>query len=186
MRFWMRCTGFVVGVMMATGALCSAQSLAAVAREEQERRKTIKSSGKVYTNEDLRGTSGMSTADAQAAAVGEPEASMPGLDPTAAAPASEKEPVRTETDWRDRITAAREDLERLQLFLEALQSRVNGLWADFTARDDPEQRAGLEGERQRALTEMDRVRRDIEEKQREIATIEEEARRADVPPGWLR
>ena len=190
MRFWMRHTGFVVAVMMATGGLCSAQSLASVAREEQERRKTIESSGKVYTNEDLRGASVVSATGAQAATVGEPEVSVPELDPTAAAPeaspGSGVEPSATESDWRDRMMGAREELERLQLFLEALQSRVNGLWADFTARDDPQQRAALEGERQRALAEMDRVRRDVEEKQGEIAAIEEEARRANVPPGWLR
>ena len=36
---------------------------------------------------------------------------------------------------------ARLALERNQMYADALQSKINALWADFTARDDPAQRA---------------------------------------------
>jgi hypothetical protein len=36
------------------------------------------------------------------------------------------------------------------------------------------------------MAEMDRVRIDIELQKKKIADIEEEARQAGVPPGWLR
>jgi polyhydroxyalkanoate synthesis regulator phasin len=41
-------------------------------------------------------------------------------------------------------------------------------------------------DRQKALAEMERVRQEIDTLKKEIADLEEEARQAGVPPGWLR
>jgi hypothetical protein len=82
--------------------------------------------------------------------------------------------------------AARAALSRNELFLEALQNRVDGLWADFTARDDPYQREEIAVLRRDAMAEMERVQREIDDQTQAIADIEEEARRTGVPPGWLR
>ena len=68
----------------------------------------------------------------------------------------------------------------------ALQSQVNGLTTDFVNRDDPYQRAQVGEERQKALAEMERVKAEIQLGKRQIDDIEEEARKAGVPPGWLR
>jgi hypothetical protein len=72
------------------------------------------------------------------------------------------------------------------MFAEALQTRINSLTTDFVNRDDPYQRARIGEDRQKALAEMDRVKADIEAAKKKIADAEEEARRAGVPPGWLR
>jgi hypothetical protein len=79
-----------------------------------------------------------------------------------------------------------DQLNRSRLFGEALQSRINGLWADFVARDDPAQRAVIEADRNVAIAELERVRSDVARNEQAIADLEEEARRAGVPPGWLR
>jgi SMC interacting uncharacterized protein involved in chromosome segregation len=88
--------------------------------------------------------------------------------------------------WRGRMAEARSQLERSKMFAEALQTRVNSLWADFTARDDPMQRAQLESERKKTLAELERINGEIETQTKGLADLEEEARRAGVPPGWLR
>ena len=67
-----------------------------------------------------------------------------------------------------------------------LQTRVNSLATDFVNRDDPAQRGVLASERQKALGELDRLKKQIEATKKAIADLEEEARRANVPPGWLR
>ncbi len=72
------------------------------------------------------------------------------------------------------------------MLADALQSRLNALTTDIVNRDDPAQRAQLERERQRALLELDRTKIEIAEHVKAIAAIEEEARKAGVPPGWLR
>ncbi len=80
----------------------------------------------------------------------------------------------------------RTQLERDEITAEAIQTQINSLSADFVNRDDPAQRAVIERNRQRALGELDRLTKAIEEGKKAIAALEEEARRASVPPGWLR
>jgi len=96
------------------------------------------------------------------------------------------EPAKDEAYWRGRMSAAREDVRRNEAFKEAMQSRINALTADFTARDDPYQRAKIADDRQKALAELTRLTEDIDKGNKLIVDIEEEARRAGVPPGWIR
>jgi hypothetical protein len=72
------------------------------------------------------------------------------------------------------------------VFIDALQSRVNGLTADFTARDDPSQRAAIAVDRERALAELSRLKTEIQQQDKAIGDAQEEGRRAGVPSGWLR
>jgi hypothetical protein len=88
--------------------------------------------------------------------------------------------------WRNRMGSAREELRRNEAFAEALQSRVNALSADFAAKDDPYQRAQIADDRQKALAELDRLANDIDKNRKAIADIEDDARRAGVPAGWIR
>jgi hypothetical protein len=169
-------------------------SLAELARQEVERRKGITAPGKVYTD---KGTKAEGTATTPGAA-GAAGASGAQTSPT---PVRAEAPIATakaeegsdsgsdskgEQYWRGRITEARENLRRNEAFAEALQSRVNGLTADFSSRDDPFQRAKVGEERQKALAELARVKDEIETGRKLIATIEEEARQAGALPGWLR
>ena len=112
-------------------------------------------------------------------------------DPDPAAPAEKPADERAvaeqdEQAWRKKMADARVALERSQMYADALQSKINALWADFTARDDPAQRAQIELERKRALAEQARVKDEIEKQKKAIADLEEEARKAGVPPGWIR
>jgi hypothetical protein len=184
------------GVLMAAlvlPSIAAAQTptLGEVAKREQERRKATKSSDKVLTNKDLpataqqpasaSGTATPSTTQAPAAAGGATTAAPAGADKKGAP--SEQ---RDEAWWRKRITEARETLRRNESFLEALQSRVNALSTDFVNRDDPYQRAKIADDRQKALSEMERLKADVELGKKQVEDIEEEARKAGVPPGWLR
>ena len=84
------------------------------------------------------------------------------------------------------MNAARAALDRSKIFADALQSRINALTTDFTNRDDPAQRAQIEVDRQRALAELDRVKKEIADQTKAISDIQEDARKAGVPPGWVR
>lgn len=170
------------------GAALPAQTptLGDIARKEEERRKQVAAPAKVYTNKDLpkpavtpppAGAPAAAPADQKAAEAQKPE------------PKAEQKPdedVKDEAWWRRRITAARDQLQRHELAAEAFQSRVNALTNDFAARDDPYQRAQISIDRQKALNEMERVKSEIARVKQVITDIEEEARVAAVPPGWLR
>lgn len=168
-----------------------AQSLGDLAKKEQARRKATPPAAKTYTNDDLKqvppptGTPGKPAEDASKASAPKP-ADAKTAEPQNVESTKAPEPAKDEAYWRGRITAAREDVRRNEAFKEALQSRINALTADFTARDDPYQRAKIADDRQKALAELARLTTDIETGTKTIAEIEDEARRAGVPPGWLR
>ena len=57
---------------------------------------------------------------------------------------------------------------------------------DFAGRDDPAQRAKIGSDREKALAELDRVKKEIQDNTKAIADIQEEGRKAGAPAGWLR
>lgn len=183
-----------LGLLLVAVPLAEGQSLAEIAAKEQARREKIQKPSPVYTNKDLEPSSRPAPPPpaADAGTPTAPEADEEAVTEEGAPPAEGEAPeeeedlAKQEEMWRSRITEARAALERSQMFAEALQSRINALWADFTARDDPAQRAVIEAERRKAIAQLDRVKAEIVAQTKAIADIEEEARRAGVPPGWLR
>jgi hypothetical protein len=189
-----------VTILLACAAVSGAQGLADVARAEEARRKTVRVPSKTYTNDDLKGDNNGATVASPAPSTAVPAPSTPAATPAQAgkpAPpavkpdaakdaAKEEEPKKDEKYWRDRITAAQQAMARNKVLVDALQSRVNALNTDFVNTDDPAQRAVVEQNRKTALAEMDRVKKDIDTRTKEITTIQEEARKANVPAGWLR
>jgi hypothetical protein len=180
--------------LLAWPSLARAQTLADVARAEEARRKLVKQPAKVYTNDDLKrdGSEGTS-APVPPAPVAQPAsgaktagASNTAATPTPDQPATADDSRKGEKYWRDRITSARETLTNDKVLLDALQARVSALTTDFVNTDDPAQRAVVETNRKTALAQMDRLTKDIDTQTKAIAAIEEEARKASVPPGWLR
>ena len=171
-----------------------AQSLGDLAKKEAERRKSAPPAAKTYTNEDLKKLPPM------AADVGSKEA------PTKVAERSEarrpcqagRRQGRRNQDEGQRAREGRErtgaagspppvmTVRRNEMFRDALQTRINALTADFANRDDPFQRAKIGDDRQKAIAELARVTLEIDKANKAIGDIEEEARRAGVPPGWLR
>lgn len=93
---------------------------------------------------------------------------------------------RNEAWWRSRMMQARAAAERDRLLVTALESRVGALTRDVANRDNPVERAALAAERIKVLEELDQMRLQLTADIKTIADIEEEARRAGVPPGWLR
>jgi hypothetical protein len=187
---------FLTAAVLVASVPLAAQSLAAVAKAEEARRKTVKGQAKVYTNESLRGADGGEppapvTPQAPAAASAPPNPAPPGAKPAPAPGAKPATPPAADTSkdekfWRDRLAAARDALRRSQTFADALQSQINGLYTEFVNMSDPAQRSLIEQKRLGAIAEQDRVKADIARQTKALAEIEDEARRANVPAGWLR
>lgn len=182
-------------VLMPTLAAAGApaQSLVDLARQEQARRAAIAPAerSRIYTNDDLRDSGGLTIGVLPSAAVIETDAGSGrarhgigvGRDDTAEPEAGD---VPGEDEWRARMATAQEARARAGLTASALQNRADGLWAQFTAMDDPARRRVVERQRTEALVELERTQAEAERLQQEIRDIREEARRAGVPPGWLR
>jgi hypothetical protein len=205
----MRIFAIVTVFGLAAGSLAPlhGQSLVDVAKKEGERRQGVKGDTKVYTNGDLKPVSdpsapvtasaapddapasaGKKPSDAKADAKADPKADgktddkAPAKDAKASANGDEK----GQEYWGGKMRALTEQLERDRLYAEAIQTRINSLTADFSAKDDPAQRALISDDREKAVSELSRLRKQIDEDKDAIGSLEEEARHASVPPGWLR
>jgi len=176
-----------------------AQSLADIARKEEERRKTISQPAKVITNKDLSPPPAPSTpaaagdsdvkagSDAKAGdakAGGDAKGSANAVSPKAAAEG--KDEKKDQAYWSGKLKALQQQLDRDQSYADALQVKINALTTDFVNRDDPVQRSRIESERNRSLAELARLKNAVIDDNKAIADLQEEARRAGVPPGWLR
>ena len=175
-------SAILLAVMLYSGS-ARTQSLAEVARAEEARRKSVKGASKVYTNGDLNKGADATTPPAPAASVKEASTAKP---ETEKPQPKADEPRKDEKFWKDRINTLRSTLSRNKILADALQSRINALTTDFMNRDDPVQRAVIEKDRRAAVAEMDRMKQEVEKTNKAIIELEDEARKANVPPGWLR
>jgi hypothetical protein len=192
------CTGLLAGALLIVTAPVCAQTLGDIARKEQERRKATPPAARTYTNDDLKklvpfpGEAKPGDAEAKIdPKTGKPVEPTKVEDPAKPGDAAKDgaktpEPAKDEKHWRGRITAVRDEIARNESFRDALQTQINSLSADFAGRDDPAQRAQIADNRQKKMAELGRVNSEIEKANKLIVEIEDEARRAGVPPGWLR
>src|SRR5712692_5436778 len=185
----------VLLILSGSGALLRAQSLADVAKKEEERRKSIPQPAKVYTNKDLTPAPAGSAALPPATKdTKDTPAAKDAKDPKDAkdakdgkeADAKDKSATKDQKYWSEKMKALREQLDRDQTFADAIQNKINSLTTEFVNRDDPAQRTVIEQNRQKALAELARLNKAIIDEKKAIADFEEEARRAGVSPGWLR
>jgi hypothetical protein len=181
----------VVLVLSSLGARLGAQSLADVAKKEEERRKSTPQASKVYTNKDLSPVPGGAAPPPPAATDGkdakEAPAAKDAKDAKDGKGGDAKDgAVKDQKYWSEKMKALREQLDRDQTFLDAIQNKINSLTTEFVNRDDPAQRSVIEQNRQKALAELARLQKAIIDEKKAITDFEEEARRAGVSPGWLR
>ncbi len=176
----------VVASMPATVAAqaSSTVSLAEIARKEEARRKTARKATKVFTNANLSGDGGVPSRPAASQEVaGAPDEPTIPLSPE---PPPDPGEAKDQAYWQKRISDARTTLTRTQTFADAMQSKINALRTDFTSRDDRVAREKIQVDLNNALAELDRLRKEMDVQTKAIAAIEDEARRANVPSGWLR
>jgi hypothetical protein len=182
---------FIVGLStalnVASSGLVSAQSLGEIARQETERRKTILVPATVITEADLKPAAPLTRSSV-------PTPAAPTLAvPLAAIPASSintpsegKYVARDASYWLNRMRDLQTQQDRFRLQAAALQNRMDNLTYDFDSTGDRFRRGTIESERQRIRTERDLVWADLAATNKQIFDFEDEARRSNVPPGWLR
>jgi hypothetical protein len=181
----------VLALILLTGFAGSlrAQSLADVAKKEEERRKALPPPTKVYTNKDLVDVPSGSASAGAAADPAKDAAAEKAIDKDLAKAddkGGDKGEKKDKAYWFGRLQTLQQTLDRDTSFADALQSKINALTTDFVNRDDPAQRAVIEQNRQKSIAELARLTTSVQDTKKAIADLFEEARRAGVPPGWLR
>ncbi len=170
-----------LGMGLSVVAPSAEQSLADVARKAEAERSAApgRPPAKVYTNQDLT-----------AVAPVPPPPTANKASPTPAPPATpsdESSPGgRDEAYWRDRMRPLRERLDSARALADDTKRRAEALMraadqcfavgivcADYT-------------ESLRLTEEHKALAADVARTERDVAALEEEARLAGVPPGWVR
>jgi hypothetical protein len=181
----------IISVLLSLGGMVAplgAQSLADVARKEQDRRKAIPKPSKVLTNKDLTSVPPPTASTSTPAGGGTtPAAGSSGVAPAQGQDSgTTPDPSKDQAYWSGRAKELQTQLDRDQTFVIALQSRVNALTTQYVNQGDPIQQATLGAERQKTLDELNRLTKQVDDDKKAIASLQEDARRAGVPSGWLR
>jgi hypothetical protein len=191
--FTMRAHHFTTfGAVLLLSTTAWSQTLADVAKREEERRKNLPEAAKVYTNKDLTPAPAPQSPPSPSKDTGDAKDAKDDKDSKGAVDKDKdkdkdgKDVVKDKAYWSGRLKALQDQVSQNETFIDALQTRVNSLTTDFVNRDDPAQRSVIEQNRQKAVTELARLKQAVVDGKKAIANLEEEARRAGVPPGWLR
>jgi len=169
-----------------------AKSLADVAKKEEERRKAVSQPAKVYTNKDLNPVPGGAAPPVAAKDANGKDVKDAAKDPKDAAAKDGKDGdgkdsgQKDQKFWSDKLKALREQLDRDKACADAIQVQINALTTDFVNRDDPVQKRAIEANRTKAIAELQRLTKAIADDNKAISDLQEDARRAGVPAGWLR
>ncbi len=171
-------------ILVGATASGRAQTLAALARlGEESRSRSSAMPARTYTNLDL----------VPIPSITQPQPSLapvPTINPTKAtqvakATGTAAEPARDEASWKGRMHRLRDQFSRDLTDRKAAERRVRQVSAYPIAAGDRLQSA-IEAERLRAAAELSKLTAMVEYDVRAIRELEDEARRAGVPPGWLR
>lgn len=106
----------------------------------------------------------------------------------AAAGEGEQKPEQKKDEgyWRDRMTKARQALTKDEAALPAAEGKVAAITTQVINMDDPAQQSKMRQQLMVSMAEVERLKGQIEADRKAIADIQAEARRAGIPPGWVR
>ena len=153
-------------------------SLADVARKEEARRQQIAAPKKVYTDADVEKYAPLPGAQAAATTVTSLDANGKPVGEQAAALGLPPD----EEGWRARLQNARDGMDRNKLLLSALEQQARSA-ARRAGTPEGDQPADDSSSR---ATEIKRLKAEMDTFRATLANAEEDARKAGVPPGWVR
>jgi hypothetical protein len=109
--------------------------------------------------------------------------------PDAAAAALEAERQRLATEeasWRRRADLARITVTENQAAVAQYQEEAGKIANRILMSTDTNEILRLRGEQQKVQASLDAARGELDASRRALENLQEEARRAGVPPGWVR
>jgi hypothetical protein len=158
-------------------AVASSQSLAEVAKKEKQRRDKTSGSKRTITDRELTSSFGglpptsstVQTPGASGEATGAPGTEgQPGQEAQAG-----QDETKTQAYWQNRVKGSKEKIAKLEQQLQADD------WGQGQRMGVDPRGANNLGSRQQAEQQLAAARS-------ELAAIQAEARKAGVPPGWVR
>ncbi|MBZ5495114.1 MAG: hypothetical protein LAP85_01825 [Acidobacteriia bacterium] len=196
-------------LLMALASFGYSQSLADLAKKEQERRQAIKTAAKVITNEQAakyQSAPITTITPATAPATDKPGAEKPAGEGAAkadVAPATEgakpategakpatDEPVdfqgRTESFWKQAFADARQKVKDLESECNVLILKRNDLQNRFYRESDGYKQQEIQRQIQKTIYEQDLNKENLAKAKDALTDLEKEARKSGALPGWIK
>ncbi len=166
-----------ISLILTAGLLLGQSPLVELSKKEKQRRKKEKAV-KVITNEDLGKAPSPSVSISGARYSPSPEEGIG---------KAVKSPRKKDRKWWvSRKKKLEEKIASLKRKIEELQKKVNTLTTGFLIEQRPIAHQRLKDELEKTKGALERAKKDLEKARKELDKLYEEARKAGIPPGWLR
>jgi len=135
-----------------------------------------------YTNDDLKKGSAGSTGEG----TGEGATSPTPEETPAYETESSETPALVEEQWRSRADAARSAIQTAEDAVRSLEEESKALNLRVLMSTDTNEILDLRRQQQEMATQVEQAKQNLVQAKQAMDDLETEARRASVPPGWLR
>ena len=177
----------LVLVFFSCAALASGSQVADAAKKEKERRQKITTPSKVFTNKDVedfkvKNDLGDEPSSAEEAPPeGEGDTGIVNY-----GPGSTPDTSNDETYWRNRYKEATARVEDLQAQADQLQKTINGLLLNVSNYEGIAAGPQLNAQLGEMKDQLNQINQDLANARQALEDLQEEARKAGAPPGWVR
>jgi hypothetical protein len=158
----------------------SEESLAEIARKEKERRERQKTgSVKEFTNSDLK------VHEEEGEETPEPSSTSSSASSSSGAGSAGSSDSNEET-WRARAGAARAAVAAAKKRLSALEEEYAQIGTKRLGSTDTMEILALQEKERQLQEDIEKAREDVTTQEERLQELEDEARKQQIPPGWLR
>ncbi len=167
----------ILSLFLLMGFLLSQSPLVELSKKEKERRKKIKTA-KVITNADL------GKAPRPSVIIKGGKSSLPAV--MGEESEGEKSTKKTKEWWVSRKRKLEEKIASLKKKIQELQQKVNALSTNFLIEQRPIAQQRVKSALEKAKGQLEAAKKELAEAEKALEKLYEDARKAGIPPGWLR
>ncbi len=181
----------LIGLLLVAIVPLAAQSvnLMELKKKEEERRKKAEKSKIVLTDTNVGKVAGSEKkygyveVEGTAAATTEEAAQTEG---TAAEPQQPIDETRTPEYWQNLKQEMEKRIKELQEGIARQQTDLNKLWTDYYIKNTQTQQAVIKGSISQLSNQLESDKQSLRQVQTDLQNLFARARKAGIPPGWLR
>jgi len=169
----------------AVAPLCSGVDLMELKKKEEERRKKLAKSKIAVTDANVNS---ISVGGKRYSFVQMESDEPPAKGEAAAAKADKKKesPEKQPDYWKKQQDELNQKIAGLRTDIENAQMELNRLWSDFYLKSIPAEQDAIRSQIAQLTGEMEQKKLTLQEAEAQLEELLEKARKAGVPPGWLR
>lgn len=162
------------------------ESLAEAARKARDQKKETPKAAKVFTNDNIPTTGGISSVGTKSGVPAE-AGTVPATDvaPKAEKPATDAVPASDEKTWRERFAQLHHKLDQDQAELDVMQRELGVLNTQYYSDPMKTLQQGMTREDiNKKTTDIEAKKKQVEDDKKAIADAEDDLRKSSGDPGW--